>query len=221
MDFKQWLENYREIDPNKEEKKASRLKVTWDLPLVTHPASADFSKLTRGFHLNTIISRMMDPWIAHLKRAPQKWRVSPTDKTANDNFKAAYEIFKQEIANAVADLPFKTGLNLATNKVEDVLSRTKEFFANYQTEEKNLIDSLNSAWKVHTSVFGNDPQSNRSQIVNFIEFLQIVKEQFMKIGEFLPDIGNESEAEQINDDFVKILDAEISKFKKIAGVNYK
>lgn len=219
MDFKKWLENYQEINPEKEEQDVLNLNMTGSLPLIKQgPILSQLGKLTRGFHLNTIVSRMLYPWTVGLKRAPAdpenilKWRVSLTDKTANDNYKAAYDMFKQEIANAVDTLPYKTGKNLSSGEIEDVLLKTKDFFVNYQSEGKNLIDALNSAWKIYTSVFGSEPRKNYGQIQNFMNFLQIVRDEFMTLGEILPSLEKSNEIEKIDDEFTKILNNEIDKY---------
>jgi hypothetical protein len=222
MDFKYWLENYREIDSEEEERKVRRLNMTGDLPLIKKgPVFSQLGKLTRGFHLNTVIGRMMQPWAAGLKRAPAnpenmlKWRISLTDKAANDNYKAAYDMFKQEIANAVDALPFKMGRNVLSGEIEDILLKSKDFLANYRSEGKNLIDAMNSAWKIHTSVFGSDPKKNYGQIQNFMNFLQLVKDEFMTVGEILPSLEKSHEIEKVDDEFVKILNNEINKYYQL------
>ena len=73
--------------------------------------------LTRGFHLNTIVGRMFQSWTNGFNRAPVKWdliedspeeayqyRTSKSDPKANNRYKAAYSLFKQEIAKHLCSL---------------------------------------------------------------------------------------------------------------------
>jgi hypothetical protein len=237
MNFKIWLENYKDINNQEENEKVNKLNMTASLPFEpkTIPQTiSDIGKLTRGFHLNTIVGRMMTPWINSLKYAPidyelletdpekaRKWSVSSTDRKANNNYKAAYDLFKQEIANAVDALPVKLGNNIITGKPEDVLLKTKEFLSNYTSEEKDLIESLNNAWNLYTKVFGNDPKSNFSQIQNFANFFQLVKEEFMKIGELLNNMQDDDGLNLIQNDFFKALNKEQRKYEKMMGVSFK
>lgn len=235
MNFKIWLENYKNIDSNEENEKINKINMTANLPLPIS-ASKNIAQnisnigLTRGFHLNTIVGRMMTPWIKSLNRAPIdyslleidpekaiKWSISSTDRKANNNYKAAYDLFKQEIANAVSALPVKLGNNVITGKPEDVLLKTKEFLSNYTPEEKDLIESLNNAWNLYTKVFGNNPINNFAQIQNFANFFQIVKEEFMKIGELLNSM-QDGKLDVIENDFFKALNKEQRKYEKMIYV---
>ena len=235
MNFKIWLENYKDIDSGKENERIRNINMTANLPLPI-AASKNIAQnisnigLTRGFHLNTIVGRMMTPWINSLNRAPidhelleidpekaRKWSVSSTDRKANNNYKAAYDLFKQEIANAVAALPVKLGNNVLTGKPEDVLLKTKEFLSNYTPEEKDLIEALNNAWNLYTNVFGNNPRNNFAQIQNFANFFQIVKEEFMKIGELLNSM-QDGKLDVIENDFFKALNKEQRKYEKMIYV---
>lgn len=228
MKFREWLENYKEVDPEKEAEKVQDINMTAHLPLSDKAPLDQIRGLTRGFHLNTIIGRMMQRWVNGLRFAPvdyklaqtdpekaTRYRVSGEDKRGNDNYKAAYEMFKQEIANAVAALPFKTGINVLSGKPEDVLMKSKDFLSGYRSEDKDLIRSLNDAWKIYVSVFGNDPSRNYSQILNFMNFLQIVKEEFMTIGEMLPKLGDDDGMRQVDSRIVKELDKEINKYDQM------
>jgi len=237
MNFKIWLENYKDINNKEEYEKINKLNMTASLPFEPKSipqAISDIGKLTRGFHLNTIVGRMMTPWINSLNRAPidyelletdpekaTKWSVSSTDRKANNNYKAAYDLFKQEIANAVDALPVKLGINIMTGKPEDVLLKTKEFLSNYTPEEKDLVKSLDNAWNLYTKVFGNDKKSNFSQIQNFANFFQLVKEEFMKIGELLNNMQDDDGLNVIQNDFLKALNKEQRKYEKMMGVSFE
>ena len=233
MNFKIWLENYKDINNQEENEKVNKLNMTASLPFEPKnipQTISDIGKLTRGFHLNTIVGRMMTPWINSLNYAPidyelletdpekaRKWSVSSTDRKANTNYKAAYDLFKQEIANAVDALPVKLGNNVVTGKPEDVLLKTKEFLSNYTPEEKDLIEALNNAWNLYTNVFGNNPRNNFAQIQNFANFFQIVKEEFMKIGELLNSM-QDGKLDVIENDFFKALNKEQRKYEKMIYV---
>lgn len=190
MNFKKWLESYKDLDSDQEQKKIQNINMTASLPLFKSNPLNHMGQLTRGFHLNTIIGRMMSPWATGLKWAPKRWRISEENKAANNAYKAAYELFKQELANAVDSLPYKTGMNIHTGTPEDVMAKSKEFFKDYLPENKNLIQSMNNAWKIYTDVFGDDNQENYSQIQNFLNFYQIVEQEFLTIGEMLPTLDD-------------------------------
>ena len=210
--FSEWLESYKDVDPEQESKKIQDINMTASLPLFKTAPLNHIKNLTRGFHLNTIIGRMMQRWTAALSMAPREWRISKEKKAANDKYKAAYDLFKQEIANAVDNLPYKTGVDIRSGKPEDILAKSKEFFKDYVPENKNLIQSMNNAWKIYTSVFGDDYQD--SQIQNFLNFYQIVKEEFLTIGEMLPTLG-EPTLRHIESKFANDIQKEIDKYDKM------
>lgn len=226
MNFKRWLENYKDIDPEEEGKRIQGINMTAHLPSTDKPPLDYIRGLTRGFHLNTIIGRMMQQWLTGLKFAPvdyemislnperaYKWRVSETDKRGNNAYKAAYELFKQEIANAVSSLPFKAGRNVISGKPEDVLAKSKEFFGGYHAEDKGLIESLESAWKIFVDVFGI--HRSETQKRNFLNFMEIVRDEFMTIGEMLPMMGDDDGTKQVTSAFVERLNGLIKKFENM------
>jgi len=226
MNFKSWLESYKDIDHEKESERIQGINMTASLPLSDRPPLDQIGELTRGFHLNTIIGRMMQPWVVGLNFAPldretagidpYKWRVSDTDKRGNNAYKAAYELFKQEIANAVSSLPFKTGMNVVSGKPEDVLAKSKDFFRAYQAEDKGLIKSLEAAWKIFVGVFGL--RGSETQKRNFLNFMQIVQEEFMTIGEMLPTMGDDNGTRRVNNSLVKRLNGAIKKFEAVKTI---
>jgi hypothetical protein len=229
MNFKCWLESYKDIDHEKEGERVQGINMTAGLPWSDRPPLDQIRELTRGFHLNTIIGRMMQQWVVGLNFAPvdhetvgtdpqkaYRWRISKTDRRGNDAYKAAYELFKQEIANAVSSLPFKTGLNVISGKPEDVLAKSKDFFRAYQAEDKGLIESLEAAWKIFVGVFGL--RGSETQKRNFLNFMQIVQEEFMTIGEMLPTMGDDNGTRRVNNSLVKRLNGAIKKFEAVKTI---
>lgn len=217
MQFKKWLENYQNVDPENEKTLVSKMSMTRQLP-IAKDIFASIRGLTRGFHLNTIISRMFQPWLVGFEYAPVKYesdnpyeyRISKEDKRANNKYKGAYAIFKQEIANAVAALPYKEGLDKRSGKYADVMLASKEFLQNLETEEKDMLNSLAAAFRISVAVFGERTEQPR----NFMNFLQIVRDEFMKLGETLPTMG-EDDMEELTSPYIKILDQEIAKYRQI------
>lgn len=221
--FSEWLEGYKDIDADLEDRKVQDINMTASLPF--NKEFVGFNpNLTRGFHLNTIIGRMMQRWVAGLRHAPvnwhliksnpseaYKWRVSETDKRGNNRYKAAYDLFKQEIANAVAALPFKRGLNLATGKQEDILIKAREFLVGYKTEERDLLDSLSRAWDIYVSVWGEDSGQAR----NFKNFLEIVRDEFMRTSEILPSMGEDEGLDRMSRELIREIEREIDKYDSI------
>lgn len=128
MNFKQWLEDYKSLDPEQEYEKVRGMNMTAALPMANKvPPLNQIQTLTRGFHLNTIVGRMMTIWTSGLLHAPVNWDLIETDpekayqyrvggtkdpngKAANSRYQSAYDLFKQELANAVGALPFKQGM---------------------------------------------------------------------------------------------------------------
>jgi len=74
-EFLRFLEGYKDIDPEEETERARRLNLTARLPLPKDKnIFASLRDLTRGFHLNTIIGRMLTPWTVSLESiAPFRW----------------------------------------------------------------------------------------------------------------------------------------------------
>lgn len=233
--FKKWLENYEDIDPEIESEKIQNINRTAGLPLSkdANNNQRQINNLTRGFHIDTIVGRMMQRWVVGLRFAPinfnllqtdpekaSQFRTSNSDPSANKKYKAAYELFKQEIANAIRNLPYKTGVNIHTGENEDVLSKSKDFLSGYLPENKDFIQSLRSAFQIHTNVFGADPKRNYDQIRNFIDFLKIVKDEFMRIGEQLPTLGTPESQERMSSDsyLMKAISKEIEKYNKMLNL---
>jgi len=252
-EFWRFLEDYKSVDPEEEREKAQELNLTSGLPL---PKGGDILQaigdLTRGFHLNTIIGRMLQPWTVGLKFAPIRWDLVQYDDddwqianpeevykncskipdrhrtpsghekdrswmVANDRYKAAYDLFKQELANAVEALPHKEGRDIHSGEYVDVMATAKSFFQKFNTEPKDLIDAMNDAWEIHNSIFG---PRYVNQARNFINFFQIVKEEFMKIGEKLPTMGDDEDEDLSRSPYMKSLDNEIAKYEKIEKDNF-
>ena len=256
MKFRSWLEKY-EIDPGENEK-VTNLNMTrglWKRAVDVSKQPGDFmqkvqnsiSGLTRGFHLNTIISRLLQPWTTN--RAPVRhdlaqngegdltredlekvyqWcqgkdrliaalydRNAPKDVNndykPNAKFGAAYELFKQEIANAIDQLPYKEGLNVHADNYEDVLAPVKQFFAGVKPEGKGLIESMNSAFEIYRRVFGLS-----TGVRDFLNFYQIVYDEFMKLSERLPTMGDDDESLNFKDSsMAKSIKQEIDKYNKL------
>jgi len=180
------IEDYKDVNYSDESQKIYDLNMTAKLPLAKSPEehSDMMSNLTRGFHLNTIVGRMMQNWVAALRFAPKEYRL-PDSKIANDKFKAAYDLFKDEIAKSIHALPEKTAIDIVQNKQIDVLSSTKDFFKEYSPGQEEFLTHLRYALSLYFKVFG-EPDGYNSQVQNFINFLQIAKEEFFTIGEKLP-----------------------------------
>lgn len=113
--FLEWLR----ADPERELAAKDALNMTASLPSSGGKNVFDFlGGLTRGFHLNTVIGRMMHPWTMAL--TSENWQVmlaqnmKGEDGKPNNNFLAAYDLFKNEIAMAVKDLPRKSGRAVRT-----------------------------------------------------------------------------------------------------------
>lgn len=239
FEFLNILEDYRDINAGEEEERLKKFSNASSPPLPSsdnikkHGVIAGRSALTRGFHLNTIASRMMQPWVRGLTFAPlrndlvlksgnkedaYKYRMgtgmSVEDKAANNKYKAAYSLFRQEIANAINAAPEKIGFDLRQNKNADVLSRAKDYFSHVKAEEKDLIESLRDALNIYISVFGYGNSS--IQVRNMQNFLEIVAEEFMIIPELLPSFGDEYDPNDLsNSEYVKILKQEIERLKKV------
>lgn len=221
-EFYQLLEDFRDIDPENERQTASRMGMTAGLP-VGSPLDM-LHDLTRAFHLNTIVGRMFQVWTNSFQYAPVHWEyqetapekvyqycISRTDWRANDRYKAAYDLFKQEIANAVAALPYKEGKDIRTGKYQDVMAATKQFLSKIETEERDLIQSMRNAYRIYWTVFGHP---YRQHIRDFRNFFEIVKEEFMKLSEQLPTMG-EDEGEIADTPYVQALDAEIAYYTRL------
>ena len=103
-----------------------------------------------------------------------------------------------------------------TGNPEDVMAKSKEFLRGYLPEDKDLIQSMNNAWKIYTNVFGDDNQGNYGQIQNFLNFFQIVKEEFLTIGEMLPNLGGQT-SNQVENEFAKEIQKEIDKYYRMLG----
>jgi hypothetical protein len=226
--FYQILENYKDIERSLEAERISSLNMTSRLPM---PKDGDILKhirgLTRGFHLNTIVNRIFQPWIQGLEFAPArwdlyeksnekkdvyKWRISENDKRANNQYKAAYSLFKQEIANAVNSLPEKTGFNIISQSPQDVMMATKQFLKDVQAEEADLIESMQKAYNIFTSVFG---PRYYNQARNFANFFQIVHDEFMRYKEMLPAMGEDDEMDIADTQYTKAIKKEIEKYLEI------
>ena len=225
----QIIESYRDIEHDPFDKEVGALNMTSRLPV---PTDGDIfgalRGLTRGFHLNTIIGRMFQPWSVGLKFAPRrwdlyektgkkedvyKWSVSEEDHRANNNYKAALSMFKQEIANAVTSLPDKQGFDVVAQKHRDVLGPSKNFLKDILAEQdSDLIDSLRNAYNIFYSVFG--PRYS-DQARNFANFIQIVREELMRYKETLPTMGDDEEDDMADNPYVQALKQEEERYMDI------
>jgi hypothetical protein len=138
-----------------------------------------------------------------------KYCVSPENRKGNDRYKAAYDFFKREIANAVATLPYKEGMDANTGKIRDVMLNTRQFLQGIRPENKELIQSMRDAFNIFWSVF-KDSYSNH--IRDYINFFEIVKEEFMKIGELLPTMGDDDMSKP-SMPYIKELNREINVYR--------
>lgn len=222
--MKSFYETYRDVDAAKEQERVRSMNMTSKLPVGHKPAFNAIRELTRGFHLNTIISRMFTPWVSGFEHAPIRWdlsetrpdavyqyRVSEKDKRGNDKYKAAYELFKQEMANAVAALPEKKGFDIVAGRDRDIMHPTKQFFQGVEVEERDLIESVRRAFKIFWSVFG---ESWKTGIRDYINFFEIVKEEFMRLGEYLPTMGDGG-GEMSSSPYIGLLDKEIERYREL------
>lgn len=202
MEFRYWLEN---LDSDEETERVDALNMTNQLPLIKGPIMAGISELTRGFHLNTIVGRMMRPWVNTLNVANWKRGLEPRfkdeDGEPNANFHAAYDLFKDEVGKAVKSLPFKKGKDVRTGSYVDILAPAKSFLGKYEEGSGQYLDNLDNALDISLKVF----PKNLQQVMNFINFLQIVRDEFMTFGERLPTLGggaleqNRAETKKLNE----------------------
>ena len=233
MNFKLWLENETET----ETEKVDSLNMTAKL----HPNLGFSPDLTRGFHLNTIVGRMLQPWIGKIERfkisnhvVVKKMKYPDSDKypdvdqkitdkifgiykkyinqdgTLNKNFYLAYDFFKNELSNAINSLPFKTAKDITkNNKYVDVLYPLKNYFYSYSKEEdSDLFKSLDNALKINLMVFSNED----FDVQNFIDFLKIVRDEFMTIGEKLSSF-HEPAMELANKEMINAINKKIKEFE--------
>jgi hypothetical protein len=185
--MKTFLEMMREwdsVDPSSERKSKDGLNMTAGIPA----RGVSINDLTRGFHLNTIVGRMMTPWVNTLEM--DSWQRSLPEKfrdggKINRNFLAAYDLFKNELAKAVNGLPFKKGRDVTKGKVVDVLGGARGLLKGYGGEAGDYMLHLDKALKIQASVFPIMP----SLVHHFINFLEIVRDEFMTFGEVLPTLG--------------------------------
>lgn len=200
MNFKNWLEG---LDIDKEDKEISGLNMTASLPFVPNNPLGFIGTLTRGFHLNTVVGRMMRPWINIInlfERIKDKISIRLPDSsdkifginkkyinkdgTLNNNFLSAYDLFKNEISKAINNLPYKEGKDIHSGSDVDVLSPVKSFLSKYGDHEEDFLDSLDKALEINLIVMGHSAE----QIRNFINFLELVRDEFITIGERLPTL---------------------------------
>jgi len=187
--FEEWLK----ADPEKEIEAKNALNMTVSLPSSGGGHIFDFiGGLTRGFHLNTVVGRMMTPWTNTL--TIESWRRSLAenlrgdDGMPNDNFMAAYDLFKNEIAMAVRDLPHKSARDVRTDAEVDALGPSKEFLKGYEGDSEGYLTHLGRAFEICMKVFPPKTFSSVAlqQSDNFRNFLELVRDEFMTFGERLP-----------------------------------
>lgn len=228
--YEMWvfLEGYQDVDKDAEHAGMMRMNMTANLrPPEDKDILASIRGLTRGFHLNTIIGRMLQPWITGLEFAPRrwdlyektgnkkdiyKWSISETDKRANNGYKAAYSLFKQELANAIQSLPYKQGYDVNAQKLRDILAPAKKFFGGMQSEEGDLIEIMRKAYKIFDTVFG---PRYPSQARNFSNFFQIVRDEFMRYKEVLPTMGDDDEEDVVDNEYTQAFHQEAERYYRI------
>lgn len=245
MKFKSWLES-------KEIEDIDKLNMTRSLPLSRDKNPfAQISGLTRGFHLNTIVSRMLRPWQSTIEffqnrkeqvaeRMSKEMGMVDTrpledqkifgihkkfigiDGKLNSNFMAAFDLFKNELSNAIHDLPFKTGQDVVANKIVDVLGPVKQYFSSYMRADDDFLKSLDKAFKINLAVFGtervfikgNPSHYSPTLANNFINFLQIVRDEFITIGEHLPTLGQPA-LERGKKEIIDVIDKKIDEYERV------
>ena len=230
-EFCEILEDYKNIDPEKEYERMLAMNMTASLPIgdVSKGISGLTADLTRGFHLNTIMQRMVQPWILGLQRAaplrydlaqasgnPEdlyKYQISEKNPLGNNQFKAAFFLFKQELANALHAVPDKTAFDIVQQKEVDALEKAKAYFQGFTPEEKDMIQSLRDALNIYMNVFGNKASAN--QIRNFENFIEIVKDEFFIIPEKMPTMAQKTSEDFANAPYVKLLDQEQKRLRQL------
>jgi len=229
----QIVEGYKDVTRTAFDDEVGALNMTAKLPVPTDgDIFASLRGLTRGFHLNTIVGRMFQPWANGLEWAPRrwdlyeksgkkedmhKWSISEKDHRANNNYKAALDMFKQEMANAISALPHKKGFDVVQQKERDILGPTKKFFQGMQTDdEHDLIESLRKAYEIFDGVFG---PHYYDQARNFANFIQIVREELMRYKETLPSMGSDEGEDTADMPYMEELKKEEERYMAIYRKN--
>jgi hypothetical protein len=184
--FLDLMKEWDSVDPASERRSKEGLNMTASVP-----SGASISSLTRGFHLNTLVGRMMSPWVNTLEMPHWQSSLPPRFQEQgkmNKNFLAAYDLFKNEIAKAVHGVPVRLGRDVRTGEVVDVLGGAKEFLRGYDGEGDDYLIHLDRALKIQMAVFPRLP----SLIRNFVNFLEITRDEFMTFKEVLPTLGEKS-----------------------------
>lgn len=162
---------------------------------------------------------MLLPWTNTLTSRNWQVKLAPGLRDEggkpNRNFMAAYDLFKDEIAKAVSSLPFKSGRDVRTGKIVDVLGPVKKFLAGYGGESGDYIMHLDRALDICLKVF---PQESFSSVIlqqsdNFRNFLELVRDEFMTFGERLPRLGEEPL--EVNRDEARRIDRAIEKYESM------
>jgi hypothetical protein len=227
--FRIWLE---ELDIDKEETGVRDLNMTAKLPLYRNNPLGNISNLTRGFHLNTIVGRMLRPWINIIKLFEDKkdavTRRLPDltdeifginkkyinkDGLLNSNFLSAYDLFKDELSRSINNLPYKLGKDVHSGEYVDPLSPTKAFLKKYDNED-DFLESLDKALDISLMVMGHSSE----QVRNFINFLEIVRDEFITIGERLPTLGEPS-LEGANKELLRSINKKLKEYEKLYKSN--
>ena len=156
LEFKNWLE-YMDLDPRLEKQATQSLNMTRSLPAKDDMNPLSFvSGLTRGFHLNTIVGRMLLPWTNALNNPKWAEGLPPAFREAgrpNKNFMAAYDLYKNEIAKVINGLPVKLGKDVKTGVEVDVLEPVKKFMKSYGEETEDYLKHLDVALGITLKVF--------------------------------------------------------------------
>jgi hypothetical protein len=193
MNFKKWFESLDQDD-------ISQLNMTAKLPLADSPILNQLGELRRGFHLNTIIGRMFIGFTApkilpryDLAERGQGNEITNPEvamkySTGKPDFKptkalhAAYDSFREAIANAIQAIPELLQRNYHTGKDIDTLTAAKSILGKYKdrylsnNKPENIVKEMRKAWNISDEVFG--PASAKEQARNFANFYSLLIDEY-------------------------------------------
>lgn len=219
-----------DLDIFQEILRVEALNLSAKLPLLSMEEQRN---LTRAFHINTILGRLLAPWIYSLRPhkgktfGPVRWHLAKYDDEGNflnsdevykyrDNpsaLAAAYSFFRDELLKAIKCLPSKVGLDYLTHQQVDVLKPIfDEFPEIVDLEEEDLLQHITGAWNIFEVVF--DPPSHQTEARNFANFIEVIIDEFLTIGEIAPAF-NEELPERFETPLVEELRRKKSQFLQI------
>ena len=170
-DYEDWERN-PDTDWEAEERLINRLYMRPDYrgPLSLN----EIQGLTRAFHINTIVARILSEWVSPLVARP-KWVARHYPEAA-----LAYLLFKDAVLLAVACLPEKQGLDVNTGQYMNVLSPLYATFPSLEyTDCYDIVQSMRSAYRINKAIWGHQP----SQARNFQNFFEIVVDEFYTLSD--------------------------------------